>query len=277
MIQNVINVNTMNEASANEIELIEIYEGNQNKTEYTVNEESISLDSYILDDSAVVGDVCWKPVVGFEEYYEVTDYGAVRSLHSGKKRYHKLLKPKNSSYSYHEYNLKSCEKNKCICSHRLVAQAFIPNPNNLPQVDHINGVKIDNRIQNLHWVTNKENINNPITLERWRESYEKLKSTEVYKKSKKRGAKKAAIKVAKHIVCIETGKWFNSSYDVEKEMGCLHSVVKDKCRKYAEGNFSHINFKNGKPVYHFRFATEEENAINLPKYIEYVNELVKML
>lgn len=50
--------------------------------------------------------------------------------------------------------------------HRLLAEAFIPNPNNLPEVDHINGDPSDNRLDNLRWVTHKENLNNSVAIQR---------------------------------------------------------------------------------------------------------------
>ena len=70
-------------------------------------------------------------------------------------------KMKPNGYLYCTLSRSGLHKNFYI--HRLVAQAFIPNPENKPHIDHINGDKKDNRVENLRWVTHKENMNNPVS------------------------------------------------------------------------------------------------------------------
>lgn len=75
------------------------------------------------------------------------------------------LKPSLDRKGYYFVALMKDGKAKQERLHRLIARAFIPNPDNLPEIDHINGDKTDNRIENLRWCTHQENMNNPITKE----------------------------------------------------------------------------------------------------------------
>lgn len=103
----------------------------------------------------------WKPVVGFEEQYLVSDSGQVWSL-----RRHKALKPKIDRYGYEVVVLFVNGKSNHRTVHRLVAQAFVPNPNNLPTVNHINECKTDNRAVNLEWMSVVDNDNHGTRNER---------------------------------------------------------------------------------------------------------------
>lgn len=110
----------------------------------------------------------WKPVVGFENLYEVSDQGNVRSLdkfvNSGiknnthVKRKGKLLKIYNK-VGYLNVTLTDNNKRFYRKVHRLVADAFIPNPNNFPQINHKDENPLNNCVDNLEWCTAKYNCN----------------------------------------------------------------------------------------------------------------------
>lgn len=103
----------------------------------------------------------WKPTHIFPNEYLVSNGGQVKSL-----RTNKILRPTTDKDGYLYYVLCVNGERKTVKAHRLVAIAFIDNPLNKPAIDHINGNKQDNRVENLRWVTNKENTNNPLTLKR---------------------------------------------------------------------------------------------------------------
>lgn len=101
----------------------------------------------------------WKPIVGYEGHYEVSNLGNVRSLDksvcskNGSKaiKKGKIRSLKITKYGYKEVNLSKGNEVKSKRVNRLVAEAFLPNPNNLPCVNHKNEDKLDNRVENLEW------------------------------------------------------------------------------------------------------------------------------
>lgn len=94
-----------------------------------------------------------KEIQGYEDKYIITTSGRVKSVKTGKE-----LKLTLSNTGYYVVNLSKNKKTTSCLVHRLVAKAFLPNPDNKPQVNHIDGNKLNNRVSNLEWVSHKENM-----------------------------------------------------------------------------------------------------------------------
>lgn len=100
----------------------------------------------------------WKPVVGYEQKYEVSNTGKVRSLNYHRERASKELKQYIDRYGYLKVVLYDGGNPNYYTVHRLVATAFIPNPHGKKCVDHIDCDTTNNMVNNLRWVTNTENL-----------------------------------------------------------------------------------------------------------------------
>ena len=100
----------------------------------------------------------WKPVKGYEGKYMVSNMGRVKSLNYKRTGKEEILKASDNSYGYLYVNLCKDGKGKWYRINRLVAQAFLENPQNLPEVNHKNEDKTDNRVENLEWCTKQYNI-----------------------------------------------------------------------------------------------------------------------
>ena len=169
----------------------------------------------------------WKQIEGYEKY-SVSDTGLVKNTRTGK-----LLKLKNTYDGYCEvrlYAAKDIESSKCIRVHRLVAKTFIPNPNKLDSVDHINGIKTDNRVENLRWLSSRDNLKRF-----WEEQ-----ATE---KQKEQLAHRKPIK------CLENGVVYESITQAAEELGLKRtSLVMALTRKTNKLRGYHFELVKEKAV-----------------------------
>ena len=167
-----------------------------------------------------------KPVKGLEDRYVVYSDGEVMSLKYKRQERRRVLTPVNCR-GYNRVLICKGKHKKSVFIHRLVAEAFIPNPLNYPCIDHIDGNKLNNDVSNLRWVSYQMNSRNPIT---YRRMVEKMKGSHLCAWRGHFGKEHPNSKrVAQYSLDGAFIKEFGSTMDVERELGIRHSYVSDCC------------------------------------------------
>lgn len=161
----------------------------------------------------------WKDIPGYEGLYEVSNYGQIRSIKRLEKcgnktriRKERILKQSlRRGYLFVSLCKKGEKENVVI--HRIVALLFIHNPNNMPEVDHIDGNKINNKVSNLRWVTAKQNSNNL-----------KAPNTYIGKKLNKGGKAVLQFDLSGNFI-----KEWVTAMEVERSLGFRRSSISNCC------------------------------------------------
>lgn len=176
----------------------------------------------------------WRDIQGYEGLYQVSESGGVKRLShiaeykDGAKHHYeeRTLSPVLQATGYLTVTLCRGGEQRPVGVHRLVAETFIPNPDNKPQVNHIDGCKTNNKASNLEWCTAKENSDHA-----WRLGLSKITDKH----------KTPAGKNAKPIECLETGEIFKSAREAERRLGIsnqnISKVLKGKRSKAGGYSF----------------------------------------
>lgn len=192
----------------------------------------------------------WRPVVGYEGLYEVSNYGRVASLnyYGGSRRH--LLKPGYQTNGYQFVNLWKNKVKSQITIHKLVAMAFPEICGTYfegAEIDHINGIRDDNRASNLRWVTKSLNMLNPITRKRISEAMKgKHPSEETRKKLAESGKGKHINRADQSKPVLQYTKdgtliaEYQSIREAERQTGVQHTNISrcclgKQCHKSAGG------------------------------------------
>ena len=159
----------------------------------------------------------WKDIEGYEGKYQVSDSGRVKSLNYRSTGEEMVLKQRKCKDGYLQVRLCKEGKVKYYKVHRLVAQAFIPNPENFPVINHMDENPSNNCANNLEWCTQKYNCNYGMRNE------------------------KIAKSQSKSVKCVETNTIYISAHDAQKKTGiCVAHIcacANNKKRHYTAGGY----------------------------------------
>lgn len=176
----------------------------------------------------------WKDISGYECKYKISNYGRIKSLNYGKTQKEKIRKTQLNK-GYAKVNLSKNGKVKHYLVHRLVAEAFIPNPNNLTEINHKDENKENNHVSNLEWCTHKYNMSYGTRSEKVIKKLKGRKFTE----DRKRNISKAMKKVGgKKIRCKNTGEVFNSINEARRKYGNV--AIWDCCNRKRKSAGKHL-------------------------------------
>ena len=159
----------------------------------------------------------WKPVIGYEGLYKISNMGRVKSIKFNKE---KILFLQKDKYGYLRVGLRKMGKLKNYFVHRLVAEAFIPNPNNLPIVNHKDENKQNNCVENLEWCTVKYNNSYGSAIFKRKE---KLKKT-----------------IVQYTLTNTPIKEWRSAKDIEMELGLSHQLIGRCCLNKCKSAYGYI-------------------------------------
>ena len=162
----------------------------------------------------------WKNIDGYEGLYQVSNLGRVKSLNYRRTGKERILKPGTDKGGYLYVFLYKNGKQKPFSIHRLVAKAFIPNPNKKPEVNHKDEDKTNNCLTNLEWMTRKDNLN--------------------YGTHNERMAKTKSKSVIQYSLKGEFIRKWPSVIQIERNLGFLSSNISQCCNEKNKSSYGYI-------------------------------------
>jgi hypothetical protein len=175
-----------------------------------------------IDINDLEGEI-WKEIKDYEDFYKISNFGRVKRLQKYVERQigscivsEIIKKIQKCSNEYLMIGLRKNKKTKLRLVHILVAQAFIDNPKNKPQVNHINGNKRDNSIKNLEWATRSENAYH---------AYRVLNRKVVCNPHKGKDNK-----FSKKVLCLNNGTIYHSAGEAARALDTYQGNISRVCR-----------------------------------------------